>query len=893
MISNSFFKTWDAIAEYVTSTVGYEYLTNPTSWIDAFKELVGDARYVGDNTFYQPNPTGNWVNVGKPVAPAIDTGVKMPPAVTNIITDATTGAAVIGETAVAVEQTGIFIELSVAGYFATALAGLGVGVLSYELFPDFYRNISNYVFGTNLTQAETEPFLRKKIKTVLSVDSNDGKPITYIPEYLVKRTYNYIAQHLNVTGGENTFPSAVVNPTNGSITSGSSQTMPYLKENYLSKKAFQDVVNGAVQILNARGYANMRAVDITELYNELQSSYDLSDMDLITYNIGSDWRVWNNNFEATSETGNVMTSISVNCYRLTQAQKSETYILKRARDFAPNTKGYIGKISPTIYPIEPAVSGSYLIHSVIGYDPTTDIDTTANGHASYAHNDTIEEGNGLNRYVGYYPVSNTPQTPVDIFLQDPLRCKNIRYSNPVDQEDVEPDSYFKDKVFIKGKTPKSGVDFDNRYPERIVNKKQIAQPNINGEPNLQGQIPGTAPIGKTVTDKVIYHGINNDDDDSYKEDQDDNVTGKDTPEHVTPDDVNDSIEETIDNYNDSEVDPRSAPEPSPVPLPDYPVNPPQDPGGDSGDTPDPSVMPGVTASGMVSVYNPTKEQLKNFSAWLWTDSIIENLKKIMANPVDAIIGLHIMYATPVTGSPENIICGYLDSGVPSKVVTQQYIDVDCGHVTVPEYYGNALDYEPYTQVHIYLPFIGIQALKANDVLGKDLYVKYGVDVLTGTVLAVLTTKSGDSDISCYQFAGNCAVQIPLTGGSYAEVIKGIASMAVGVAGSVVTGNPLPAIGGVVAGAMGSSLDVSRSGALGANAGVMGVRKPYLIITRRKAYEASNYNQFYGCPANKTVKLSSCRGYTRVKSVHIDSIPIATDNEKTEIETLLKQGVIIR
>lgn len=506
----------------------------------------------------------------------------------------------------------------------------------------------------------------------------------------------------------------------------------------------------------------------------------------------------------------------------------------------------------------------------------------------------------------------------DVYVEGPpdngslLKYSNLGYDGI--GRNYEPDDYLV-TAGIRSKTnPETGTPekhpnptktMEEQYPE-LANKKQQANPQASKDSqtgqtvinnHITNYVPTAIPYGSENADRLINHGYNNlDDPQSYTDNrpQADRLAGKvNTNDPI--DGYNEDTQSAIDQYNESREDPDHYPDPIPQsePSPQYPVNPPQDNTGDTGDTPTPAGMTGTTASGMVSVYNPTKSEVVNFSAWLWTDNILENLKKILANPIDAIIGMHIMYATPVTGSPENIICGYLDSGVAAKVVTQQYIEVDCGRISIPEYYGTAMDYEPYTQIHIYLPFIGIQALKANDVIGKDLYVKYGVDVLTGTVLATLTTKLGTSEICCYQFAGNCAVQIPLTGGSYAEVIKGIASMAVGAAGSVVTGNPLPLIGGAVAGAMGSSLDVTRSGALGANAGVMGVRKPYLIITRRKVYEAATYSQFYGYPAHKTVRLSSCSGYTRVKSVHIDSISRATDSEKAEIETLLKQGVIIK
>lgn len=896
---SSFFKTWTEIANYVTDALGFEYLTNPSSWMDAFKELVGDARYVGDDTFYQPNPTGNWVNVGKTLAPSVDSGVKAPPAVTNIVTDVATGTAVIGEAAAAVEQTGIFIELSVAGYFATALTGLGLGVASYEAFPEFWTDISNYVFGTSLTPAETEPFLRKKIKSVLSTDSVDGKPVTFIPEELIKRTYDFLKQHINVTDIHNTFPTATIDQTSGSIIAGSSQQLNYLEETYLSKASLQGFVNGVVDVLHTAGYTNVPALNISDLYDQMQSQLDLSGLDLITYQCGYDWNLWNNAF--VNNTGDTLFNyIGVNGYRLTPQQKSNICILQKARKFTANDIGFITTISPG-FTKDPDISGCVTIWSPPnGGTPTYQVSVAQNGTAGFCESDYAQGYNSLQRYVGYYiEPTNGEGTPHDGGFNGWINhigsYSHIKYSNPIDEEEADVDSYLNGKAVITGRTPKNGTSFEDRYPNRQDDKKDVSQPNKNGADTKSSYVRGTAPISNNTTEQVIHHGVNNSDPDSYKEDQDSNTGGKNTPNKASADDVNDSIDENINQYNDSQIDPYTAPEPAPAtqPLPDYPNNPPQKPSGDTGDTPDPTLMPGMTASGMVSVYNPTKTEVKNFSAWLWTANVIENLKKILANPVDAIIGMHIMYATPITGSPENIVCGYLDSGVAAKVVTQQYIEVDCGHVTVPEYYGNALDYEPYTQVHCYLPFVGIQTLKANDVLGKELYIKYGVDVLTGTVLAILTTKKDGSEISCYQFAGNCAVQIPLTGGNYAEIIKGIASMTVGVAGSIATANPLPAIGGVVGAAMGSSLDVSRSGSLGANAGVMGVRKPYLIITRRKAYDSTNYNKFYGFPANKTIQLSTCKGYTRVKSTHIDSISRATDSEKTEIETLLKQGVVIK
>lgn len=321
---------------------------------------------------------------------------------------------------------------------------------------------------------------------------------------------------------------------------------------------------------------------------------------------------------------------------------------------------------------------------------------------------------------------------------------------------------------------------------------------------------------------------------------------------------------------------------------------PTDPGDtptDTGDTP-PSLPPVTSgsANGLWKVYNPSEGQLQAFGAWLWSSDIIEQIVKMISNPMNAIIGLHALYATPETGGAQSIKAGYLDSGVSAPVVTNQYTSINCGSVIVPEAYKNALDYD-YTNVSVYLPFIGIVPLNTREVMGSKISIRYRVDVLTGTCLATISVSRQSSNAVLYTFSGNCAVQIPLTSGNYGTLLTGLLSAVGGVAASVATGGAaLPAVAGVGSAIVNARTNVSRTGNLGSNAGALGIRVPYLIITRPIAYDAANYSNYYGYPANKTVTLSNVRGFTRCKSVHVEGLP-ATEEEKTMIETALKNGVI--
>lgn len=298
-----------------------------------------------------------------------------------------------------------------------------------------------------------------------------------------------------------------------------------------------------------------------------------------------------------------------------------------------------------------------------------------------------------------------------------------------------------------------------------------------------------------------------------------------------------------------------------------------------------------TGLGLWAVYNPTLSELNDLGAYLWSSNIIDILQKFLQNPMDAIISLHKIFATPTTGNKENIILGYLDSGVQANKVIKQFIEINCGSVTVPEYFSDARDYDvPYTEVECYLPFIGIVRLKTADIIGGKVNIRYSIDTYSGACLCkIYVTKLGAKQL-LYNFSSNCSMQIPLTGSDRTRLLSG--AVAGAVAGAAV-GGPVGAVAGAVGGAWKGGTSIERTSGFSANAGCMGVKKPYLIITRKYAYDAGNYNHFYGYPSNNTVTLSSCKGFTRVKSAHIENIGRATNNEKAEIETLLKQGVIIK
>ena len=138
--------------------------------------------------------------------------------------------------------------------------------------------------------------------------------------------------------------------------------------------------------------------------------------------------------------------------------------------------------------------------------------------------------------------------------------------------------------------------------------------------------------------------------------------------------------------------------------------------------PDALVMPTGNASSLWAVYHPSQSQLNAFGAWLWSSDFVEQIKRLFNDPMQAVIGVHKVFAPIPTGGSQTIKCGYLDSGVSSPTVSSQYTEVDCGTVKLYEYFGNVFDYEPHTKVSIYLPFIGVVPLNVSEVMRGSISV---------------------------------------------------------------------------------------------------------------------------------------------------------------------------
>lgn len=334
------------------------------------------------------------------------------------------------------------------------------------------------------------------------------------------------------------------------------------------------------------------------------------------------------------------------------------------------------------------------------------------------------------------------------------------------------------------------------------------------------------------------------------------------------------------------------------------------------DTPNEDYPDSVTPASkyMVSVWNMTDTMVQNFASALWSNTLWNAIKDFFTKPTDGVIALFTLYGVDVgTGaSSQEIKIGGHGTGVSAIPVTTRYKTVDLGSVAVPEFYSNVEDYAPYSSAEIFLPFIGFSTVDVNEIMNSTVNIKYVFDMWTGSLVArIFVTRDGIKQ-ELYNFTGSASVQIPLTDRDYTSAISSLMLGAFDTAKNVVisgaiaaaagaTGGAalLPALGAGVVGGMntlnnhtqGVKNRVQRSGSIGSIYGAMTNKKACIYVKRPIAYNANNYQHYYGFPANWTCTLRDCHGFTRVKDIHLDTVT-CTDEERIEIERLLKQGVMM-
>lgn len=297
--------------------------------------------------------------------------------------------------------------------------------------------------------------------------------------------------------------------------------------------------------------------------------------------------------------------------------------------------------------------------------------------------------------------------------------------------------------------------------------------------------------------------------------------------------------------------------------------------------------------GMVSAYKMTESGLKALADELWSDNseLLENLKKMfLDSPMESIMSLSLIPLN-LTGTGGVLKIGNYPTQIGCTVLSEQYIILDCGYIDIGIYWGNSLDYDPYTKYDLYLPMIGCMSLSADEITGKRLSVKYIIDIISGSCVAFVSVNNS----VLYSASGNCMLKLPISGRDASSLYSSIIQLGASAVPTIATGGALGLTGVVNSGlsVLGNKPHAQHSGTMSGNNGVLNVKYPVLTITRAKQSLPENFYKFKGYTSNITEQIKNLYGYTEVEYIRLENISGITDSELTELEEILKSGFIVK
>lgn len=236
------------------------------------------------------------------------------------------------------------------------------------------------------------------------------------------------------------------------------------------------------------------------------------------------------------------------------------------------------------------------------------------------------------------------------------------------------------------------------------------------------------------------------------------------------------------------------------------------------------------------------------------------------------------------------------SKIASHLVTQQYVDVTCGSISIDEYWVNFLDFTG-TKIKLFLPYVGFVDIQPEYVIGGTLYVDYRFNVCDGSFMCYVRSHSGYSELDeslVGQYAGVAAMHIPLQSTDYSNKVAGLISAIGTVAAGAASGGIAAAGAGASASAVNTLIQKpgsSHANGYNASSSFLSNRTPYLIIERQWAQFSEKYPEEIGVPSNVMCRIGDLSGLVKSENAHLDVIP-ANKEVKDMIAQLLADGIIV-
>lgn len=313
-------------------------------------------------------------------------------------------------------------------------------------------------------------------------------------------------------------------------------------------------------------------------------------------------------------------------------------------------------------------------------------------------------------------------------------------------------------------------------------------------------------------------------------------------------------------------------------------------------------------TGAITYYYIPYNYLDNLCSDLLDDNVWDAIKNKINNPLESFISLiwvPIPYTALVSGVNIDASASYIKLMRTTLPNTQGYkiknpiANLGNVSISIPFRHDDFRDSQPYTNLSIELPGLGLTDLNANDFIeSTNVNIYTYIDVAHGD----LTYWINDDDGNVVKTSSfHCGVSVPIahsttnaTGGiaSIGGTVGGVVSLAAGIA----SGNPLATIGGAVTSVLSAGNTAlqfnSRSTSIrGADVGRSAFEHTTFVLLESvvdtEDPDDANYIAVFGRPVGLTQAISNHSGYVQCENASID---IAGDNyERDSINSYLNSG----
>lgn len=335
-----------------------------------------------------------------------------------------------------------------------------------------------------------------------------------------------------------------------------------------------------------------------------------------------------------------------------------------------------------------------------------------------------------------------------------------------------------------------------------------------------------------------------------------------------------------------------------------------------------------------NLYWLSSQQLKSFLDWFWDEAtdvsdpseLFEKIQGLYENLSEAIVAVRYMPVRPEwiggVSTDTKIIVGMLEKTEQCRVINKVVPDIQTiGSIDIRELakdnktWDGFLNYSPYCQMSLYLPFHGFIDLDADLIMNSKLTIKAAYDILTGTIQYFIyrTARGADNLNLVNTVVAKMATDIPISLQTKTQrdsaIFQNVSSAAgnlIGAGASLATGNPIGMVMSTanIAATQPTGAPLTLKGTISENGAYYDSALCAIYVKRPGINIPSNYDRKVGNPCNVAMKLSQVHGFVKCENPFISFSEVTSDNSlgfpppkptKDEIDTIynaLSEGVIL-